>query len=217
MAGKWDDKSCWDTTWWRVYCAWCYTLMWLWGQTRLQFQKQGRMATNRAYLAEAKICSYLGDHRTDRTSPLWPGMENCLFIMPVCAWNYVSVEKHAGKCSLVHWPWRTWIFEPDFRSQSWILGFLVPTENAKTGQDKYRTSIISLFKIMFNRTFQLIIFIIFYMYLNVWAWKKDKVIQKGKNWKPRFLQIRCGKYENLLINVTHPAWILHMGGMQVYW
>lgn len=31
---------------------------------------------NGVYLAVAKMCSYLGDHRTDSTSALWPVLTN---------------------------------------------------------------------------------------------------------------------------------------------
>lgn len=39
-----------------------------------------KTASYSAYLAVAKMYSYLGDHCTDRTSALWPGGKNMPFI-----------------------------------------------------------------------------------------------------------------------------------------
>lgn len=79
--------------------------------------------TTYAYLAEAKMCSYLGDHRTASTSALWPAAEIMVYQQRV--WGNKKRKRQ-------HWPWRTWIREPDFRSHSWILGSLVPTKEWNT-------------------------------------------------------------------------------------
>lgn len=42
------------------------------------------MAVTEAYLAVARMCSYLGDHRTDRTSALCPKRRKSCLCIQVC-------------------------------------------------------------------------------------------------------------------------------------
>lgn len=87
------------------------------------------VADTEAYLAVARMCSYLGDHRTDRTSALCPTDRRGI-LKP--SWEFsCNGWKMFTRCSHVHWPCRTWIFAPDFKSQRWTLGCLVPTENVE--------------------------------------------------------------------------------------
>lgn len=105
------------------------SLIWQWG-SNTWFQ-WGNRALNGPYLAVAKMCSYLGDHRTDRTSALWPKWESyCLL--------YLCIQKWLHKClHLIHWPCRIWIFDPDLKSHSWILGFLVPTAKHRQSLERH--------------------------------------------------------------------------------
>lgn len=58
------------------------------------------LAVNNAYLAVAKMCSYLGDHCTDRTSALWPGWRNKLFFITR---QCVGATIHTYMCMWQNW------------------------------------------------------------------------------------------------------------------
>lgn len=53
--------------------------------------KESSQKNSATYLAVAKMCSYLGDHRTERTSALWPKQGKWLLMRLGWKWWYLQL------------------------------------------------------------------------------------------------------------------------------